>query len=128
MTQSEFIASLIGPVLLALSCSLLLNRATFESFLRDLDRNLLVILLAGIALLVAGLAIVLTHNVWEGWPLVITLCGWLAIVGGLIRIVLAPRMTSVAQNFANSATLLNIAVGINLGLGLFLTGKGFALF
>lgn len=128
MTQSQFIASLIGPVLLAVSCSLLLNRATFESFMRDLDRNLLVVLLAGIALLIAGIAIVRTHDIWHGWPVIITLCGWIAIIGGLMRIIVAPRMTSIAEKFAGNATLLNVAVAINLLLGLFLTGKGFALF
>lgn len=128
MTQSHFIASLIGPVFLAVSGSMLLNRTTFQSMLRNLEDNLLLIMFAGIALLVTGIAIVLTHNIWHGWPFLITLFGWIAIIGGLIRILFAPRMTDVAQKFADNDTLLNVAIAITLLIGLFFTGKGFALF
>lgn len=128
MTNSVFIASLIGPVLLAVSISLLLNRATFEDLLRHLNDNIFVIILAGIALLVSGIAIVQTHNIWQGWPVIITLFGWLAIVGGLMRILFAPRMQSLAEKVAGNRTALTASTAISLLLGLFLTGKGFGLF
>ena len=36
----------------------------------------------------AGLAIVLYHNVWAlDWRVIITLFGWMAVIGGAIRIV-----------------------------------------
>lgn len=42
--------------------------------------------LAGSLWLVAGLSIVLAHNRWTGgWPVLITVVGWFAIVGGLVR-------------------------------------------
>jgi hypothetical protein len=35
--------------------------------------------------LVAGLAIVRAHNGWkEGWPVLVTVLGWFAILGGLV--------------------------------------------
>ena len=41
----------------------------------------------------AGLAIVLTHNVWVAdWRVLITILGWLAAIGGAVRI-LAPQRT-----------------------------------
>ncbi len=127
MTNSEFIASLIGPVLLAVSISLILNRSAFEDVLRHLNDNMMVILLAGVALLVGGIAIIQTHDVWQGWPIIITLFGWLAIIGGLVRILLAPRMQAFAEKMADNTTLLTISTAISLLLGLFLTGKGFGL-
>lgn len=127
MTNSEFIASLIGPVLVAVSVSMLLNRAQFQDFLRHLENNIMLIMFAGIALLVSGIAIVQTHSIWHGWPIIITLFGWLAIIGGLMRILFAPRMQALAEKTANNATVLTLATAISLLLGLFLTGKGFAL-
>lgn len=127
MSQSEFIASLIGPVLLAVSCSLILNRDTFQSMLNNLEDNLLVVMLAGIAILIAGIAIVRLHDVWQGWPVIITLFGWLAILGGLVRILFAPRMLGIAKKMAANTTVLNISIAVSLLAGLFLTGKGFAL-
>lgn len=127
MSNSVFIASLIGPVLLSVSVSLLLNRSAFQVILAHLESSVLVIFLAGIALLVAGIAIVQTHDVWQGWPVIITLFGWLAIVGGLFRILCAPRMQALGEKVAGNTTVLNIATGFSLLLGLFLTGKGFGL-
>jgi len=127
MSDSVFIASLIGPVLLAVSLSLLLNRAAFQDVLAHLGSNIMVIFLAGIALLVAGIAIVQTHNVWQGWPMIITLFGWLAIIGGLFRILCAPRMQAMGEKVASNVTVLTVATAISLLLGLFLTGKGFGL-
>ena len=44
------------------------------------------------ALVAAGLAIVLTHNVWvANWRVLITLIGWLMLIRGAVRI-LAPEM------------------------------------
>lgn len=127
MSNSEFIASLIGPVLLALSLSLLLNRQMFLTMIEHINDHMFVIVLAGIALLVSGIAIVRVHDVWDGWPVVVTLFGWLAILGGLVRILFGPRIQGFAERFANNVVALNIAIAISLGLGLFLTGKGFAV-
>jgi hypothetical protein len=42
--------------------------------------------------LIAGLAIVLGHNVWSGGalPVMVTLVGWLILVRGLLLLVLSP--------------------------------------
>lgn len=45
-----------------------------------------VIYLNGTLLFVAGLSIVRVHNRWTGsWPVLVTLVGWLSILGGLVR-------------------------------------------
>jgi hypothetical protein len=37
-------------------------------------------------LFVAGLSIVRVHNYWTGsWPVLVTLTGWISMLGGLIR-------------------------------------------
>jgi hypothetical protein len=42
--------------------------------------------LSGTLLFVAGLAIVRAHNSWTpGWPVLITLVGWIAMLAGLGR-------------------------------------------
>jgi hypothetical protein len=45
----------------------------------------LLIFLSGILLFVAGVAILRSHNVWTGgWPVVVTVLGWLALLDALI--------------------------------------------
>jgi uncharacterized membrane protein YhaH (DUF805 family) len=84
MTNSSRIAGLLGPTLLALSITEWMNLGVFAaaigpSFAPHVYLN-------GTLLLVAGLAIVRAHNYWtRGWPVLITLVGWMAMLGGLSR-------------------------------------------
>jgi len=50
-------------------------------------------LVLGVLTLTAGLATVLTHNVWSGGalPVVITIVGWLSVMKGLAFLLLSPE-------------------------------------
>jgi hypothetical protein len=55
--------------------------------------NRAILFLAGLITFPAGLAIVLTHNVWVAdWPVIITIIGWLTAISGAFRLV-APEGT-----------------------------------
>lgn len=42
--------------------------------------------LAGALWFIAGLSIIRTHNIWTlNWPVLVSLVGWFAMLGGLIR-------------------------------------------
>ena len=84
MTNSVRIAGLLGPALIAISITEWMNLDIFAaaigpSFAPHVYLN-------GTLLFVAGLAIVRAHNYWtSGWPVLITVVGWLGIAGGLSR-------------------------------------------
>ena len=62
------------------------------------------IFLAGLITLPAGLAIVLTHNVWTAdWRVVITILGWLCVIGGIIRIAVAAPCGRVGRSMIANA-------------------------
>jgi hypothetical protein len=85
---SIFLAKLIGPLALALGVGVLLNREAVRAVLEEFIRNRAILFLAGVITFPAGLAIVLTHNVWVAdWPVIITIVGWLTAFSGAIRIV-----------------------------------------
>ena len=92
MERSRFIAKLIGPVCISGGLGMLFNTDVFKNmFERGLHDHLL-IYLAGFIALTGGLAIVVLHNKWEwDWTLIITLFGWLAVIGGIVRMV-APQL------------------------------------
>ena len=88
MQTSIFLAKLIGPLALALGLGALFNREAVRAILDEFIRNRAVLFLAGLITLPAGLAIVLTHNVWVAdWPVIITIVGWLTAFSGAIRLV-----------------------------------------
>ena len=89
MQTSNFLARLLGPILLVLGFSLALNRKAYTEMSREFVASRSLVYLAGTAALTAGLAILLNHNVWTAdWRLLITLMGWIATLGGISRLLL----------------------------------------
>ena len=80
MTNSKRLAGLLGPTLIALSIS--------EAFTSHIWLNVTATqtYLAGALWFIAGLSIIRTHNIWIfDWPVLVTLIGWFAFLGGLAR-------------------------------------------
>ena len=88
MATSIFLAKLIGPFALLLGLGVLFNRQAVGAILDEFIRNRAILFLAGLITFPAGLAIVLTHNVWVAdWPVIVTIVGWLTMFSGAMRIV-----------------------------------------
>jgi len=88
LSNSIFLAKLIGPLSLALGLGALFNRDAVRAVLDEFIRNRAILFLAGLITFPAGLAIVLTHNVWVAdWPVIVTIVGWLTMFSGAMRIV-----------------------------------------
>ncbi len=71
-----------------------------------------VVYLNGAILFVAGLALVRAHNVWTWrWPVILTLLGWIALMGGLWRMA-APNAPQAPDNVLTYAGLAAVvAIG-----------------
>lgn len=82
-----------------------------------------VVYLSGVLLFVAGFAVIRAHNRWAiGWPLLVTLMGWLTASLGLFRMFAPGLYQKGAQ--ANTTVVL-IGEGIILAIGIFLTFKAY---
>jgi hypothetical protein len=116
METSLFLAKLIGPILLTLSAAVLINQVNMREMATDFLKHRGLIFLAGILTLTTGLAIVLTHNVWvAGWPVIITIFGWLSVIGGIFRIVFPDSVKSIGQSMLEKQTLFTVS-GVVQGL------------
>lgn len=114
MSTSKRIARIVGPTLIAVTVSETINLGIWKTNIPQLTY------LNGMLLFVAGLSIVHAHNRWlHGWPVVLTLVGWLAMVLGLFRMFL-PR---AAQGGETPPTYTLIAA--TLAAGIFLTIKAY---
>jgi uncharacterized membrane protein len=93
MANSTFLARLMGPLMLAVGIGVFVNGQVYRLLADEFLRSRALIYLSGLLTMTAGLAIVLTHNVWRAdWPVIITILGWLALIGGAFRII-APQGT-----------------------------------
>jgi hypothetical protein len=126
MATSVLIARLMGPVLLALGAGLLVNPTCYRVVADEVLRSHALMVFAGIITLPAGLAVVLTHNVWTpDWRVVITLVGWLMVASGALRII-APRQTAAwAASRVKSPSILPAAGVLWLAVGALLCFFGY---
>ena len=126
MAHSKLIAGFIGPLLAAMGLAMLVNRDLFPAMIGQLAQSYGLIFLSGILSLLGGIAIVRVHNVWSGgWPIIVTVLGWLAIAGGLVRMWFPQQAGPIAERFAGNSSALLVAGIVVLALGAFLSYKAY---
>ncbi|HEX6866705.1 MAG TPA: hypothetical protein VF122_05700 [Caulobacteraceae bacterium] len=124
MDRSRFIAGLVGPTLAAMAASILVNGGMIADMARQLSQDYALIFISGVITLPIGLAIVSAHNVWRGWPVIITLFGWLAVIGGAVRILFARQLADAVPGVVAGSAPMAVAAVLLL-IGLFLSWKAY---
>lgn len=126
MDASILIAKFMGPVMLATSFAMLVNRPNMRAIFEDFLDSPGLIFTAGFLALVLGLAIVIFHNHWvAGWPVIITVYGWIALAAGVVRMSFPAVVKKMGQVMIGNDALMIIAALFNTALGAFLTYQGF---
>lgn len=110
--ESRFLASLAGPILIALSVSEAMNLRIWTTNDPPLTY------LNGFVLFCLGLVLVRLHNRWAAsWPIAITVGGWALALGGLWRM-FAPDAPQGGENPGTYTLIASL-----FALGLFLAFK-----
>jgi hypothetical protein len=126
MTTSKAIAGLIGPTLVAMTAGMLLNIGSISTLAEQVSRDPALIFVSGILLFVAGLAIVRVHNRWtNGWPMLVTILGWLAVLGGLARMLFPTGLAAIVGGISQITGVIIAAAIVLLGFGAFLSFKAY---
>jgi hypothetical protein len=126
MDASILIARLMGPILVVVGLVALRDPEGLRAVGREFLDSRALLYLAGLLALVIGLAIVNTHNRWVlGWPLIITLYGWLALLGGILRLGFRDQVRRLGEAMLARPTVLRISGAAQLALGALLTVVGY---
>ena len=73
-----------------------------------------------------GLAIVNLHNMWRAdWRVIITVLGWLMMIGGIIRIVVPQIAIAIGSNLYSGRAPTVVVALIVAALGAFLSVRGY---
>jgi hypothetical protein len=86
LPRTLFLSRLIGLYCIIVALSMITcKQATLESVTAVL-RDPSMMLVLGAIMLLAGLAMVLTHNIWSGGALavIVTLVGWMTLIKSLL--------------------------------------------
>jgi len=109
----------------AVGISLLLNPGLVVAITTDLAHSRALLIVTGMAAMLLGLLIVRTHNVWRGWPITVTVFGWLALIGGAIRVLFPDAVAQLSTMVGETHQgLAPFAGGFALLVGLFFTWQG----
>jgi hypothetical protein len=126
MNTSKTIAGLIGPTFVAIGVSMLLNLGSLPALIERASGDAALILTSGVITLVAGLAIVRAHNRWSGgWPVVVTILGWLFLLGGLARTLFPIELGAIAPGMAQHSGFIIGEAVVLIALGGFLSLKSY---
>jgi hypothetical protein len=126
MATSIFLARLIGPVALVIGLALIFNGAVYRTMTQQFLDSYALIFLAGMLTLAAGLATVLSHNVWSAdWRVIITILGWLWIIGGAVRLGAPQFAASMGRSTLANPLTPKIGAAICLVLGALLCFFGY---
>jgi hypothetical protein len=126
MQRSIFLARLIGPVLITVGIALIFNSDTYRYMAEQFLVSYALIYVAGIIALFAGLAIVNTHNIWGWkWPVIITILGWMSVIGGIIRILIPQEGQIIGTAVVGANLWPGIPGLVMLFFGLWLFYEGY---
>jgi len=127
LPPTRFLSRLIGLALLLVALSIVMHRQQSVDTLTALVHNPPLLFILGMVFLIAGLAIVLAHNVWSGGalPVIVTLVGWVTLIRGLVLLFLPPQATVGLFAAIHFEQLFYFYIAISLALGAYLTYRGF---
>lgn len=124
MDYSILYAKLIGFYCLIVGIGMLVNTKSFKAAFIQFSQNKALIIYMGIISLLFGLLIVLTHNIWSGWPMIITIIGYLSVLKGIARLCFTDRVAQFVPRYTENKSYYVLSV-IVLLLSLVLLYFGF---
>lgn len=118
---------MIGLYCVLIALSMVTHKQATERTMNALINNPPLLFIVALLAMAAGIAIVLTHNVWSGGalPIIITLVGWLSLFKGLTFLFLPPDAAVNYFAALHYEQLFYLYAAIDLILGAYLTYSGF---
>lgn len=121
MSTTYFIATVLGWYLVIMSLLLIFKRHIVTSAMRDVMAQPGLLLVMAFITLIIGLLLVVSHNIWVmGWPVIVTIIGWLAVISGIIRLFCPEFIHRTWNKMVDKPHAFTVAGVIILIIGLFL--------
>lgn len=127
--RTAFLSKLIGIYCILVAIPMGLNKAATLHMAAGLVNDAPVLYLFGLTIIAAGLAIVLSHNVWSSGalPVIVTLIGWVTLLKGLLFLFAPPPAAAgIAVWRGAYQQYYYLDVALALVLGVYLTYGGYA--
>ncbi|MFI4938232.1 MAG: hypothetical protein ACHQJ6_06985 [Candidatus Berkiellales bacterium] len=124
MNYSILYAKLFGFYCVIVPLAMLINVKEIKPYVLEMLTQKTFIILTGLISLFIGLVIIFTHSLWHGWPIIITLIGYFAILKGIVRLFFTEMFAKYGVNFVKTPVYYSVAI-LTLVLGIILLYLGF---
>jgi len=123
-----FLGKLIGLYCIIVALALMAHKRSTVESVKALIRNPPLLLFLELIALIAGLAMVLGHNIWSGGALavVVTFIGWLVTMRGAVLLVLSEDVKLKIFEALRYEERFFVYMGVTLILGIYLTFAAFS--
>jgi len=126
--RTAFLSKLIGIYCMLIGIAMGINKQTAIQTVIMLVHDAALLFVFGLIVVAAGLAIILTHNVWSGGavPVIVTLIGWASLLKGLAFLLLPPpAAVGIVVWGPAYEHFFYLDVALAFVLGVYLTYSGF---
>ncbi len=127
-SHTTFLAKLIGAYSILAVLAMSIHKQETIQIVTSLLHNPPMMFILGVITLIAGLAMVLAHNVWSGGalPVAVTLIGWITVAKGLLFMFLpAGQQAAFFLGVMHYQQLFYFYMAFNLALGIWFAYRGF---
>ena len=126
--RTIFLSKLFGLSCILIALPMMFHKQAVVEMATGLLRDPSDMFLTGVLTLVAGLAMVLAHNIWCGGvlPVVVTVMGWAALLKGVMLLLVPGERIAAAYKGVGFERFFHAWMIVVLGLGLWVTWLAFA--
>lgn len=125
MELSHFLAQLFGLTMIIFTITALVRPRLLDGAISDMKSSSLAVLMTGFVTVMGGLAVVLSHNIWEAsWVGIVTFFGWAALLKGITFITFPNVLVSASDKVMGGSRRKTVLI-IALLVSTYLAYKGF---
>ena len=121
MELSIFFAKIFAIYFVVLGLGMMFNYKTMGKMIDGFIKNTSLTFSIAIWALLLGAAMVVSHNIWEGWPVIVTVIGWIVLLKGGAWLLFPGPFTKFAKGVAKSngaffaSSFIVVIIGLVLG-------------
>ena len=125
--RTIYLGRLIGIYCVLSALAMISHKQATVETMTSLIHNAPLLFFISVVAMVAGLAIVLAHNVWSGGalPIVVTLFGWISLIKGLVFLLLSPETSLAYFEAVRYAQFFYAYMSVTLVIGIYLSFASF---
>lgn len=109
MIYSIFWARLLGLYTFIMSIGLFFHLKKYQALMTEMSQNMMIMMIFGMVTLFLGLTIVLSHRTIRGWPIIITVIGYLIVIKGILLMFFpqwVQKVISIWQAYDNPIAII----------------------